>query len=298
MNIKRIMSHLIVLCAVLILIVAISVFHIRDNYTVVAENLYVGDAYNNEEIQYALPIRRTLPACDRRLVPENMPFISDMLSFPELTKDELTSRSSLVIRGVITGVSYPFFVEDEFGHRQLFTEYYVEVREILRGETFTSEIAVRLQGGVTESFIHLVDCSPEFNIGEEYLLFLTIPTGEQFDTFGYYYYYLTLGPQSVFQHVLSVSREVEHFSYGEYDSFVQYGRVIHDVLGFSELKMEIERINNVIPVPTAQDLRQKSADAVMGNVERGVLTMSDDELEELIYEILNQRSTSRVVLVD
>jgi len=272
----------------------------RANSAIMVEGLYVSENEIDAEIQYTVPVRRTLPADDRYIVPDNMPFVTDSVLFLEFTRDELARRSSLIVRGVVSGVSYPFFAESALGNQQLFTEYYVEVREILRGETSASEIAVRLQGGITDSFIHLVEGSPRFDIGGEYLFFLTIPTGMYFDTMGYYYY-LIAGEQSVFQHVSFASHEAGQFSYDTEGVFVQYGRATPDnMVGFSEIRGDIERINDMTPVLTAQDIRQMSADALRGNVERGVLVMSDDELQEWIDEILNPPSylAARIILVE
>jgi len=290
---RKVPFIIILLFTTLFFIVAFGMLHARGDGNFISQNKYfVANVPPT-------PIRRISVPYNRNNVPSNMPFTQETGFYPMFDMDELISMSSLVVRGTVAGVSYPFFIENVFGNQQLFTEYYVYVHEILRGETSTNEVTVRLRGGVTRAHAHVFECNPTFTIGGEYLLFLTVPIGGSFDTLGYYYYLTIGGRQSVFRQAAPL-HEIEAFSDEQDGIFVQYERIIPDSIRISEFRNDVATINELIPAPTAQCLRQKSADAVMGNVERGILIMSDYELEEWIDEILNPfiHLEARIVLVE
>lgn len=289
---------LLFVCVVLAMIVTAGALLAYGNRRTMTKDNYTVKETTNTKLAYVTPIRRASMPYNRDNMPTNIPVTMEWRSYRVHLKDELISISSLAVHGVVTGVSYSFFVEHPLGSRQIFTEYYLEVYEVLRGETHASEIAVRLQGGITENYAHFVNNNPEFVIGREYILFLTIPTGADFDTLGYYYY-LIAGGQSVFQQIDPLNG-LESFPDEMDRYFIQYERVIPNVFNISDFRSEIARLYDTAPVPTAQDLRQKSAEGVRGNVERGVLVMSDKEFEELIDKILNSHMypMARIVLAE
>ena len=62
--------------------------------------------------------------------------------YPEYSEKYLMEESALIIYGRLIGRSEPFAVEN--GVRLIFTDYYMEVYEVLRGKTDSNEITVRI----------------------------------------------------------------------------------------------------------------------------------------------------------
>ena len=112
---------------------------------------------------------------------------------------------------------------------------------------------------------------------------MTIPTGGIFDTPGYYYYIIG-GLQGVF--IRSYHDIVQGFVEGVETNFFQYGRS-NDVMSFVEFREMIETVNATVPLRTVESIRRSGADALRRNVERGVLNISDEELEERVNRIMN-----------
>ena len=86
------------------------------------------------------------------------------------------ARSSLVIRGQVIERSDPLIIEHiESGARNVFTDYYVKIHEILRGQPKSDVISVRIEGGVVSGSTLVTTFNPNFVKGGEHLLFLTVP---------------------------------------------------------------------------------------------------------------------------
>lgn len=111
-------------------------------------------------------------------------------SLEELTQHEIITRSSLVAIGCISEVSDPFQIKPVGGgDPSAFTDYSFQISEILRGESASDTVVVRIQGGTTDRLTTVVEEAPELEVGQEYLLFLYQPgRGGAYNTEGDYYY--------------------------------------------------------------------------------------------------------------
>lgn len=106
--------------------------------------------------------------------------------------EKLLEESSLVVRGTVIGFDYLTIQSANGASEEVFTDYYIDVSETLRGTAETDNdglIRVRAMGGENSEAI-VINNSFALEIGEEYLLFLAKPTtGGGFNTNedGYYY---------------------------------------------------------------------------------------------------------------
>ena len=150
----------------------------------------------------------------------------------------------------------------------VFTDYYIEPYEILRGATDAAQIVVRVMGGSTDYLTAIADdLSPDFELGNKYLLFLTLSGGGPFCTEGYYYY-LIGGRHGA----LTVSDSETFISDEEDREFI-----------LSELRETVAEINEQEPAPTEEDLIRRSRESWRQNVENGFLIMSEEDLDEELY---------------
>ncbi|MCL2843577.1 MAG: hypothetical protein FWE28_09015 [Oscillospiraceae bacterium] len=249
---------------------------------------YTAEPYNVEEENndYFMPASEE----EHYYIAENdmddIPIIMQSASFAWFPIEERLGQAMLIVHGTVTGKSEPFLIENiHYGGRLVFTDYYIEIHEVLRGETSTREITLRVEGGVTDELIFIVDYVPEFEIGGQYILLLSTPVGGLWDTPGYYYYLSGQSPLSVF--VLEEnSRSLQSLANDE-DIFVSYANLDEDGFSFAELRRNLESINATVPIRTVEDVRQEAVDVIRGSTERGVYTVSAEELETEIYEILN-----------
>lgn len=212
-------------------------------------------------------------------------------SFPRHSEEDLMEMSALVVHGRVVGRTQAFTVENSFyGASTIFTDYFVEVYEVLRGEVDSTTITVRVEGGATSERTLITTFTPTFIRGGEYLLFLTVPSGDAFDTQGDYYYIIG-GSQGVFER-----NPIQRFSDGEGDiNFIQYETPIFK-FDIMELRSEIEEVNIATPIPTEYVLRQQGIDALKRTVANGVLDLTDEELEEWIYELYNAPFRPAVII--
>ena len=195
-------------------------------------------------------------------------------TFPYFSEEDLMGTAALVIHGRAVGRSAPFFIENIYtAGRSVFTDYRFEVYEVLRGETSSREVIVRMEGGMTQEMRLVVSHTPEFEQEREYLLFLNIPGGGPFDTPGEYFY-IVGGLQGVFPK-----------DEGRRDSklvFEQY-RAQEKEFEVTEFRASIEAINETVPIRSAEELRAQGVENMRTSIEHGVFYMS----EEYLYEMAN-----------
>ena len=218
-------------------------------------------------------------------------------TWPARTKEELVKEAMLIVHGTVTGRSESFRVENEYGVREMYTNYFVEVHEVLRGETAEHELTIRVMGGEIEGVIIETDFNPNFEIGGEYILLLRLPVGGPFDTPGYYYTISGHDPRAVFPR--------STFGLATWDDdtldgvlFMPHWGLYLDPFTLTELREMLVEINATVPVLTPETFRQQIANelwaAAHGGAEIGIMghgnsSMTDEELERLeaeIYEIL------------
>ena len=263
---------IIILSLVLALMLTSAIFLFGSNRLDLYQYSYVGAQEDEGE---------WIPLTMENANPE-LPLTTMSGSYPMRSEQDLMEMASLVVHGRVIGRSHAFTVENMFyGASTIFTDYFIEVYEILRGETDSTTITVRVEGGATNERTLITTFTPTFVRNSEYLLFLTIPSGDVFDTPGDYYYIIG-GSQGVFER-----NPIQRFADGmEVIDFIQYGISASAFdFGLMELRTEIEEVNIAVPIPTEYDLRQQSIEALKRTVANGVLTLSDEELEEWINDI-------------
>ena len=256
-------------------------------------------SYNSSDVsaiasnqEYITPTRRCITTAHYRheLYKGTSPGGSIQGSSVSRTLENMVELSCLIVHGRITGVSYPFTVISMYatpwGNKKIFTEYYIQVIDVFRGETTVSEIPFRMFIGLTDSvWLHLDN--PMFTMGGEYIIFLHAPDGCGFDTPGYYYYH-RMRTQAVYRRETS-------FETGRWGAavFVQYSdRFNIEPIELPVLRDEKLRLSAIHPLLTPEDFRQMSVDALKANIESGFLYLTEEQLQAEIYEILNQNQPS------
>jgi len=204
-------------------------------------------------------------------------FIRQTATFAYYSEERLMERAALVVYGRAIGRSEPFFIENIYsGARAVFTDYLFEVYEVFRGEIVSREVIVRVEGGITDEMILIVDYIPEFERGREYILFLTLPGLGPFDAPGEYYHILG-GLQGVFP-----IDEVSSEGSGDEAVFVQY-RSSDIEFELPGLRSSIAEINDTVPIDSLEELRDQGIENLRISVAEGVFYMTEEE----IYEVAN-----------
>lgn len=106
---------------------------------------------------------------------------------------DLFERSSLVVEGTISNISDAFQIKSNSGTIANFCDYQFDVSSIIRGSLpdETNSVEIRVQGGTVGNYTEIYSGTPDFNVGDDYLLFLYQPgRGGSFNTEGDYYYVL------------------------------------------------------------------------------------------------------------
>ena len=119
-----------------------------------------------------------------------MLFRSAYVSVPELFQD-----ASLIVEGTVVGNTDAFRIESVSGNFGNYTDYQFQINSVLRGEPANGadSVDIRVQGGTVGNVTEEYSGSPEFEVGENYLVFLYQPgRGGSFNTEGDYYYVLGL----------------------------------------------------------------------------------------------------------
>ncbi|MDO5784388.1 MAG: hypothetical protein Q4P20_04910 [Eubacteriales bacterium] len=107
---------------------------------------------------------------------------------PAMTQEDMIAQSTLIVRGVVTERSEPFYIApSNGGDPGSFTDYTVSVSEVLYGDSGTRQIAVRVQGKTENA--GTADYAPELPIDKELLIYLYEPDEDDlYRTDGTYYY--------------------------------------------------------------------------------------------------------------
>ena len=137
------------------------------------------------------PSKDAEPVADT--TPETIAHKSGLLV--ERNYDDLLQDAPVIVTANVTDVSDSFEIMPVFGGTtSIFTDYTIEVREVLRGDVAADDtLTVRLEGGQTDERALVVDEAPALTVGDELLLFLYQPNmGGAYNTEGDYYYILGL----------------------------------------------------------------------------------------------------------
>jgi len=195
-------------------------------------------------------------------------------TFRYYSQEDLMEESALVVRGTVINVSHPFFIENIYsGGQDIFTDYLIEVHEVLRGETDQTEIIVRTMGGVTNEIVSTTNFHPNFRIGTQYLLFLGMLGGGDFDVPGEYYAILG-GLQGIFSTTADPS---------ETRGLTVFDQAVGgEFFGLGELRDEIEAVNAEVPIPDEDYYREMGRRNMQQSIDNGVFTMTDEEFYESV----------------
>lgn len=163
-----------------------------------------------------------------------------------MDQEDLMEQATLVIRGKVAGQSDAFRVSPVFGgDPTIFTDYYVEVYEVLRGDSASPSdtITVRIQGGTVDNLRVIAEEAAELNADDEVLLYLYTPgMGSGYNTEGDYYYIVGVNQGA---YVLDESSEIMKFSASDDESFVNKEG---EKVDFQETKEEVENFSEIVPV--------------------------------------------------
>jgi hypothetical protein len=93
----------------------------------------------------------------------------------KLTTDDLIEKSDAVVTGKVVDIFPARRVDIGSGDWIITTDAVIEVERYLYGQSHSPYIAVMVQGGRVEQTFVWVEDQPEFNLGEEVVLFLNHP---------------------------------------------------------------------------------------------------------------------------
>lgn len=205
----------------------------------------------------------------------NMTYVSGLLV--EKDSEDLKKESMLIVRGKVIGQSDPFEILPVFGDSpSIFTDYYIEVYEILRGDCdSTAPVTVRIQGGIIGNYGVYVEDTAELNVDDEVLLFLYAPgMGSGYNTKGDYYYVLG---------------ELQGAFFEEYDDNTYINDTTGKEIDMSEFAAEIELFNANNPV-NENLVYEEFLENQEKNLESGFIT------QEEYYQIIEEASEYAAII--
>lgn len=195
----------------------------------------------------------------------------------EQSVDELEKSSTAVLLGKIVDKSDAFEITSVTGATSNFTDYYLEVLVVYRGDKSEGDtVSIRLNEGIVGNLEVIDETGPTFEIGQEYVVFLYNPgVGGDFNTEGDYYYV-----NGVTQGVYPYNGEDELIS--EFDADKDDTNVDELKLSIEELKNNIQIVNEEYPVSEI-NLRQEIIDNLTHNYENGFIT--EEQYNETIEQL-------------
>lgn len=194
-------------------------------------------------------------------------------SMVELTQQEMITRSSLVAIGSVSEISDAFQIKPvNGGDPSVFTDYTVEVSDILRGELDSDTVSVRIQGGTANGMTTIAEEAPELEKGQTYLLYLYQPgRGGSYNTEGDYYYIT-----GVSQGVFALSSDMP-LPAGEYDAEMRLSDISTDTETEWTLRDAEESIQDINEKqPADKDYVYKQAyENWQANLDSGFMTQEE-----------------------
>lgn len=202
-----------------------------------------------------------------------------------MSQEELIENSTLIMKATLIDKSSGFQIEAVYGGKSIFTDYYFEPEEILRGEAENSPVTVRINEGIADGIEVINETPYGFEIGGEYVLFLYAPSyGGGYNTEGDYYY-VTGAQQGVFRldSVQSRSTDEVYQSVIFEDVPEETIRASDELTSFvlSDFSEEIAAMNESAPPQEDLDY-QKFLEAQQENLESGFI--SQEEYDRFIWE--------------
>ena len=88
----------------------------------------------------------------------------------QLELDELINSSDIILTGIVTGIG-PVYRGIWQNTQLIFTDVVVETSQLLYGQT-SEKVVIQTRGGRIDDSVTIAEDEPEFQLGEEVLLFL------------------------------------------------------------------------------------------------------------------------------
>lgn len=93
----------------------------------------------------------------------------------DYSPEMLSTQSAVIATGKITGRSDAFQVIGYSGAITVFTDFYFTITDSIKGTPYAETVSVRIPGGKVGNYEEVFSPDPQFNVGDEYLLFLYNP---------------------------------------------------------------------------------------------------------------------------
>lgn len=192
-------------------------------------------------------------------------YVSGMIEY--MSEEDLVENSTLIIRGTVTGQSDSFEIMAVTGGISTYTDYYVEVTQVLRGSSAKAgdTVNIRMEGGEVDGIETIVDYMPPLEISDEMILYLKRPgRGGGFNTEGDYYY-IVGSCQGAY--ILDKSNK-------ERTGIEKFATIDGETYAFNEAVEEISTFSEKYPVN--ENLSQdKFLKNLKGNLKTGYITQEE-----------------------
>ena len=182
--------------------------------------------------------------------------------------NELIENSCLIVRGKVIGSSDPICITPTGGgDDSLFTDHYLEITHILRGEASVGAVVnVRTQGGETHALKVVCEFSPTIQQGDEVVAFLYRHNVGGGYTTDEDYYRITGTDQGWY--ILDTSAENEIFK----------STIGYPDLNWSEISVDIPIYSNEHPI-NYNWMRDRAIASIQRDLDNGNLTQQEYEQE-------------------
>lgn len=208
----------------------------------------------------------------------------------ELSGEDLYERSTLVIRGKVVGQSDVFQIKPVTGgDASNFIDYYVEIYEVLRGDSSQENdvVSVRIEGGMINGLNVIVEEAPNINADDEVLLYLYRPgRGSWYNTKGDYYY--VVGERQgafVLDETAETKDRVESDQLDEVFVSKNHEGIIYAEATYTEIARQVKDYTDKNPVNENIDY-EITLENMKSNLESGFITKEEYDrflLEDEIY---------------
>ncbi len=199
-----------------------------------------------------------------------------------VTFEDLVARSSVIIRGRILGFDFMKVKHATLDSTETFTKYYVEVLDVLRGETYNDKVVEFIVAGGEDNDQIFRNNDYVFTVGDEYLLFMWMPK-----TIGtsYYpdgdYYTLTDGTAGYYKSSEETAKNARGITVPQSFRPVVPTAIKDETLTYLEFIEDIKEYNKTIPVDENAQRKQLES-AYANNLKSGMMTQ--EEYDEAMAE--------------
>lgn len=216
--------------------------------------------------------------------------------------DEFLEESTLIVYGKVTGKSDPIVVLHVNGEStKVFTDYYIQPTEILRGSTDYDEITIRVDGGgPVDKTYHVYEEAPELKTNHEYLFIANTPTRGGFTT-DEDYYYLRRKKYSVFEEAtladvqkVNLDESKVYFETAYYFSDDLAPKLVKtengvdkelSIVPFDEIKIAATNLNsNISVIDSVKRLEDEQNKYLEMNLESGEISKEEYDLLLIEYQ--------------